>query len=48
MTWGSNPTFKKVPCWWCSQLVIDDEDDGPSHERTCPKRPWWRRLLGIR
>lgn len=46
MTWGSNPTFRNVLCRYCGQECVDDTDFGPSHERECKSRPWWRKLAG--
>jgi hypothetical protein len=47
MTWGSNPTYRLVPCRYCFGPCIDDRADGglTSHERTCPRRPWYVRLV---
>lgn len=46
MTWGSNPTFRKICCPRCGRVRIDDTNDG-----CCP---FWRRkwfgllyLLGL-
>jgi hypothetical protein len=40
MTWGSNASFRDIPCRFCGQSQTDDTDEGLStHESACEKRP---------
>lgn len=46
MPWGDNPTGSMCRCPYCGGEQIDD-DNPPSHERTCFYRPLWRRVARL-
>lgn len=47
MTWGSNATYNVIPCRFCGEDSIDDEDNGlNSHEQNCPHGdPSWTEYI---
>jgi len=40
MSWGSNASFRQIPCKFCGNDQTDDTDEGLStHESVCHDRP---------